>query len=221
MKLKRLSWLAALGALPVLASEGAHSDPAAPVVLWLAVILVAAKVGGHLAVRLSQPAVLGELLAGVALGNLSHLGVDAFVPLAHDGFVDMFARVGVIILLFEVGLESTVAQMMKVGASAALVALVGVFVPFGLGFFATRVVVPGADLYVALFIGATLTAKSFVITIMGGLENPFGIVLAGIVIGIIEALASIYIGPTFTDAISFGLLVLILIVRPARGFRTA
>ena len=64
MKLKRLSWLAALGALPVLASEGAHSDPAAPVVLWLAVILVVAKVGGHLAVRLSQPAVLGELLAG-------------------------------------------------------------------------------------------------------------------------------------------------------------
>jgi branched-chain amino acid transport system permease protein len=71
------------------------------------------------------------------------------------------------------------------------------------------------------YIGATLTAKSFVITIMGGLENPFGIVLGGLVIGIIEALASIYIGPTFTDAISFGLLVLILIVRPARSLRTA
>jgi branched-chain amino acid transport system permease protein len=71
------------------------------------------------------------------------------------------------------------------------------------------------------YIGATLTAKSFIITIMGGLENPFGIVLGGIVIGIIEALASIYIGPTFTDAISFGLLVVILIVRPIRGLRTA
>jgi len=71
------------------------------------------------------------------------------------------------------------------------------------------------------YIGATLTAKSFVITIMGGLENPFGIVLGGIVIGIIEALASIYIGPTFTDAISFGLLLVILIVRPIRGLRTA
>ncbi|HWE74027.1 MAG TPA: branched-chain amino acid ABC transporter permease [Stellaceae bacterium] len=71
------------------------------------------------------------------------------------------------------------------------------------------------------YIGATLTAKSFVITIMGGLENPFAIVLGGIVIGIIEALASIYIGPTFTDAISFGLLVIILIIRPARGLRTA
>jgi branched-chain amino acid transport system permease protein len=71
------------------------------------------------------------------------------------------------------------------------------------------------------YIGVTLTAKSFVITIMGGLENPFGIVLGGIVIGIIEALTSIYIGPTFTDAISFGLLVIILIVRPVRGLRTA
>ena len=71
------------------------------------------------------------------------------------------------------------------------------------------------------YIGATLTAKSFVITIMGGLENPFGIVLAGIVIGIIEALAAIYVGPTFTDAISFGLLVTILVLRPARSLRTA
>jgi len=71
------------------------------------------------------------------------------------------------------------------------------------------------------YVGATLTAKSFVITIMGGLENPFGIVLAGIVIGIIEALASLYIGPTFTDVISFGLLLVILIVRPARSLRTA
>lgn len=71
------------------------------------------------------------------------------------------------------------------------------------------------------YIGATLTAKSFVIAIMGGLENPFGIVLGGIVIGIIEALASIYIGPTFTDAISFGLLVVILIARPVRSLRSA
>ena len=71
------------------------------------------------------------------------------------------------------------------------------------------------------YIGAPLTAKSFVIAILGGLENPFGIVAGGIVIGVIEALASVYIGPTFTDAISFGLLVLILIVRPARALRSA
>jgi branched-chain amino acid transport system permease protein len=71
------------------------------------------------------------------------------------------------------------------------------------------------------YMGATLTAKSFVITIMGGLENPFGIVLGGLVIGIAEALTAIYIGPTFTDAISFGLLVLILVLRPARSLGAA
>ena len=71
------------------------------------------------------------------------------------------------------------------------------------------------------YIGAALTAKSFVIAIMGGLENPFGIILGGLVIGIAEALAAIYIGPTFTDAISFGLLVLILVARPARSLRGA
>lgn len=71
------------------------------------------------------------------------------------------------------------------------------------------------------YIGATLTAKSFVITILGGLENPFGIILGGLFIGMAEALAAIYIGPTYTDAISFGLLVLILVARPARSLRGA
>jgi branched-chain amino acid transport system permease protein len=71
------------------------------------------------------------------------------------------------------------------------------------------------------YVGAALTAKSFVITIMGGLENPFGILLGGVFIGIAEALAAIYIGPTFTDAISFGLLLLILVARPARSLRGA
>jgi branched-chain amino acid transport system permease protein len=67
------------------------------------------------------------------------------------------------------------------------------------------------------YIGANLTAKSFVIAIMGGLDNPFGIILGGLVIGIAEALAALYLGPTFTDAISFGLLVVILVLRPARS----
>ncbi len=71
------------------------------------------------------------------------------------------------------------------------------------------------------YIGTTLTAKSFVIAIMGGLDNPFGIILGGLVIGIAEALAAIYIGATFTDAISYGLLVIILVARPARSLRAA
>jgi branched-chain amino acid transport system permease protein len=71
------------------------------------------------------------------------------------------------------------------------------------------------------YIGAELTAKSFVIAIMGGLDNPFGIIVGGLVIGIAESVGALYLGPTFTNAISFGLLVLILVARPARSLKGA
>jgi branched-chain amino acid transport system permease protein len=71
------------------------------------------------------------------------------------------------------------------------------------------------------YIGASLTAKSFVIAIIGGLENPFRVILGGIVIGIAEAAAAIFLGATYTDVISFGLLVLVLVIRPARKLRAA
>jgi branched-chain amino acid transport system permease protein len=71
------------------------------------------------------------------------------------------------------------------------------------------------------YIGAELTAKSFVIAIIGRLDNPFSVVLGGCVIGIAEAFGAVWIGPTYTDVISFGLLVLILVIRPARSVRAA
>ncbi|TPW30751.1 branched-chain amino acid ABC transporter permease [Pararhizobium mangrovi] len=71
------------------------------------------------------------------------------------------------------------------------------------------------------YVGATLTAKSFVIAIIGGLSNPFKVILGGIVIGVAEQLASLYLGPTYIDVISFGLLVVVLVVRPARSLRAA
>jgi branched-chain amino acid transport system permease protein len=71
------------------------------------------------------------------------------------------------------------------------------------------------------YIGATLTAKSFVIAIIGGLENPFYILAGGVVIGLAEAISALYLGPTYTDAVSFGLLVLILVLRPARSLKLA
>lgn len=71
------------------------------------------------------------------------------------------------------------------------------------------------------YIGAGLTAKSFVIAIIGRLDNPFSVVLAGCVIGIAEAFGAVYFGPTYSDVISFGLLVLILVIRPARMLRAA
>ena len=71
------------------------------------------------------------------------------------------------------------------------------------------------------YIGTSLTAKSFVIAIIGGLDNPLAVVLGGVVIGIAESAGSLYLGPTYTDVISFGLLVLILVARPARSLRMA
>ena len=64
------------------------------------------------------------------------------------------------------------------------------------------------------YIGATLTAKCFAIAIIGGLDSPLGVIVGGLVLGIIEAFASWLLGSTFVDVVSFGLLVLVLIVRP-------
>ncbi|WP_311031139.1 branched-chain amino acid ABC transporter permease [Mesorhizobium koreense] len=65
------------------------------------------------------------------------------------------------------------------------------------------------------YIGATLTAKCFAIAIIGGLDNPLGVIVGGLVLGIIESLAILYIGATFGDVASFGVLVLVLIIRPS------
>jgi branched-chain amino acid transport system permease protein len=79
----------------------------------------------------------------------------------------------------------------------------------------------GMIAHLSPYVGAPLTAKAFVIAVMGGLENPFAVVAAGLVIGIAESLAALYIGPTYADVISFGLLVVILVLRPARALRHA
>jgi Kef-type K+ transport system membrane component KefB len=190
-----------------LASEGAtHVDPVARVVLFLAVILAAAKLGGDLAVRLGQPAVLGELVVGVLLGNLSHLGVHALAPIMTDPTMDMLARLGVLLLLFEVGLESTVGQMLKVGVSSFIVATLGVLAPFGLGWLAGALLLPNASPYVHAFLGATLTATSVGITarvlqdlgrstsaearvILGAavIDDVLGLVILAVVSGVIAA----------------------------------
>ena len=167
------------------AEAAGHSDPIAPTLLAIFVVLLAAKLGGELFERLSLPAVLGELIAGIALGNLvlvnsawSFLEPLRATPIRENWalIIDSLARFGVIILLFEVGLESTVKGMMKVGKSALLVAVLGVIAPFLLGFAvswifvkelppALAAAVPGFSLnYVHLFMGAVLCATSVGIT---------------------------------------------------------
>src|SRR5688572_28309311 len=70
----------------------AHTDPVTPVILAVAVILTAAKFAGHLAVRVGQPAVLGELVAGVALGSADLIGLGWFHAIETDASVDILAR---------------------------------------------------------------------------------------------------------------------------------
>jgi Kef-type K+ transport system membrane component KefB len=115
------------------ASGGGEDGVGAAVVAVLTalvVILIAAKLGGDWAIRLRQPAVLGELIFGVVLGNLAIFGLTWFEPIKHNGTIEILAELGVILLLFEVGLESDLDEMLKVGASSLIVAMLGVVVPF-------------------------------------------------------------------------------------------
>jgi Kef-type K+ transport system membrane component KefB len=130
----------------------------------LVALLVAAKAGGALAEKLDQPAVLGELLAGVAVGALPLLGFGGLAFVSHDPVVDALADLGVILLLFEVGLSTRLADLMKVGLSAFLVATIGVVVPMALGWLVGQWLLPGRHPYVPLFLGATLCATSVGIT---------------------------------------------------------
>ncbi|MDZ4724385.1 MAG: cation:proton antiporter [candidate division Zixibacteria bacterium] len=134
------------------------------VLLGLIVILIAAKLGGDLFERFKQPAVLGELFFGILIGNAYLFGFTGFEAFKTDLTLEILAEIGVIILLFQVGLESTVKDMLKVGPTALLVAVVGVVAPFLLGLGVTELIAPNESIYVHIFVAATLTATSVGIT---------------------------------------------------------
>jgi Kef-type K+ transport system membrane component KefB len=156
----------------------------ASLLVALIALLAAAKLGGAAAERLGQPAVLGELLAGVLLGGLPLVGVSQLAFVAHDQVVEALAELGVILLLFEVGLSTRLADMMRVGVSAFLVALIGVIVPMILGTFVGAWLLPGHHPYTWVFLGATLCATSVGITArvfrdMGKVQTPEGQIVLG------------------------------------------
>lgn len=137
-----------------------HADPSLGALLLLASIWVAAKAGGELAMRLKLPTVIGELASGMAMAAC-HRAWPGFPDAAGHPAADLFASVGVVLLMFSVGLESTVPQMLKVGLPALRVAVAGVAMPVVLGLGAAYLLIPGAvPLTVALFIGACLCATS-------------------------------------------------------------
>jgi Na+:H+ antiporter len=136
--------------------QAAHHIAVGPLLLAVGCALLGAKILGELSERAGLPAVLGELLAGVLLGS----SVIGLVPLS-DALL-LLAEFGVILLLFEVGLETDLTELLKVGGAAAAVALAGMLLPFLGGYAITRVL--GYETLTSVFVGAALTATSIGIT---------------------------------------------------------
>lgn len=143
----------------------------------IAVVLGVAKLFGAAAKRIGQPEVLGEMAAGIVLGMSGLHLVDA-----HDELLLFLAEIGIIILLLEIGLETDLGKLFQVGGAAAMVAIMGVVLPFAMGYGACRAL--GLDNLVAIVAGATLTATSVGITArvlgdLGRLHDPESRVILG------------------------------------------
>ncbi|WP_348237769.1 cation:proton antiporter [Trichocoleus sp. Lan] len=199
--------------MPLLATVEAENSPIvlAGVLLSLVVIYIASKLGAELAKQFDFPPVLGELVAGVIVGVsalhlivfpesglsasdsavmtvlqwINHLSPAALTSVyeSQSEVISVLAELGVIILLFEIGLESDLKQLKEVGSQAAIVACVGVAVPFAAGtaglmmFFHTPAIP-------AIFAGAALTATSIGITSkvlseLGQLKSKEGQIIVG------------------------------------------
>ncbi len=175
----------------------------------LVVIWLAAKLGGEAMERIGQTAVLGELLAGVVIGP----GVLGWV---HESEVlHALAELGVLVLLFEVGLESDLDELLKAGRQATLVAVVGVILPFACGIAIMSAL--GHPALLAVFVGATLTATSVGITArvladLGRLQDPSSHVVLGAavvddILGLI--ILAVVTGIAQTGAVSAGEIALL------------
>jgi Kef-type K+ transport system membrane component KefB len=143
----------------------------------LAAVILATRLLGEIAQRFGRPAVLGELVAGVLLGS-SVLGV--YDP--HSPLLQAFAQLGVLVLLFQIGLSTDLRSLRRFAAPALMVASVGVLLPFVGGVALMRAL--GVDPVAALVAGAALTPTSVGISArvfndLGRLQSPEGQVVLG------------------------------------------
>jgi len=176
-------------------------------ILKLIIVLAAARLAGILAEKIKQPPVLGEILAGIALGP----SIFGMIKTGQEPVLDFLAEIGVILLLFSVGLESSLKQLMKAGITSTIVASIGVAVPFGIGYIYARSA--GLSNIVAIFIGAVLTATSIGVTtrvfsdmgkvqseeskiILGAavIDDVIGLIILSVVVGLVETGAVSFIG---------------------------
>ena len=131
--------------------------------LEIAVILVAAKFGAEVMRRVNQPAVIGELVIGIIIG---YYGLGLLPHFESGDVVSTLAEIGVVLLLFEVGLETNLDEFIELGSTSLIVALIGVVAPFALGFGSIFALGLGGEnqFEIALFVGAAMTATSVGIT---------------------------------------------------------
>ena len=190
----------------------------------LVVMLGAAKLFGFLARKIGQPAVLGELIAGVVVGR-SILGlIDPSVEVFR-----LLSELGVILLLFSIGLETDLAAILKVGMASTIVALVGIVVPFALGYVVCLAL--GLGQVVSIFVGAAMTATSIGITarvladlgqlhapesrvVLGAaiLDDVLGLVILTVVSGLVTDGGVSPLGVAKVTGIAFGFLVATIVL---------
>lgn len=195
---------------PLLLAAGEGGHDAVPLLLAvLALVIAGAKMGAAVATRLGLPGVLGELLAGLLLGNLVLLGGPDLRVVMDSGALLLLAELGAVLLLFKVGLESSASEMMAVGGRATLVAAAGVVTPMALGFGVGELMRPHDSWMLHAFLGSMLAATSVGITARvladaGAVQTPaarivlgaaviddvMGLVVLAVVAGIINAAAT-------------------------------
>ncbi|MCV0402510.1 MAG: cation:proton antiporter [Chloroflexi bacterium] len=151
-------------------------DHITEILIQLFAILVAAKIGNEIFRRLGQPTVVGEILGGVIAGPA------VFGVYEVNAETELFAEIGVVLLLFQVGLETRLHELLRVGRTALMVGILGVALPFAGGFAAAELA--GGDLTLAIFLAAALTATSVGITSnvlrdLGALTSRGGRIILG------------------------------------------
>ncbi len=185
----------------------------------LVAIIVATQVFGIIAQRFRQPSVLGELVAGILLGGSVLNVIDPAEPV-----VAAFAELGVVILLFAIGLETDLRRLLKVGPAAIAVGTVGVIVPFLLGY--AVAVILGLSVVTAVVCGAALTATSVgisarVLSDLGRLnseegqivlgaavfDDVIGLIILTIVSSLVSGAAITLAGVSLTTAVAVGFIV--------------
>ena len=183
----------------------------------LAVLLAFAKGTGMLAQWLGQPAVLGELVAGVLVGAsvFGFIDLKNHAPYPETEVLHVFAEIGVVLLLFAIGLETDLKKMLRVGGSATIVAVVGVAAPFALGFLVCWSL--GLSSIVSIFAGAALTATSVGITArvlsdLGRLQDPESQIILGA--AILDDVIGLVILTVVTGLVEGGELTILSIARP-------